>query len=137
MVNVPVHGESASAAAQSCLALFASWPSTPEPSSRSDQPGSAGDVKSLAGVRVPSKITFVICGRSIASERACRRSLPSSPAKCASRSGMATFWKTAAGWLTARPSRSFSKVVIAASGIASSTSSVPDLRSAYAESSDA
>ena len=86
-------------------------------------------MKSLAGVRVPWKIVCVISSRLIAIDSAARRSLPSSPEKCARLSGIVNDWKIAAGWFTARSPRSDSYVASAESGIASSTSRFPASRS--------
>ncbi len=100
------------------------------------QPAMTGDVKSLAGVRVPSKIAFVMASRSIDIEIAWRRRMPSSPEKCSSFSGMVKDWNTAEAWFTARPLRSPSNVENALSGTASRTSRLFASRSVYAVSCD-
>src|SRR5450759_2949594 len=116
MVKVPLHGEMASACAHRSLAFVASNFSTSLPGILSDQPLMTGDVKSLAGVRVPEKILSVISLRSIDCEMAARRSAPSAPEKCGSFSGMVKDWKIAAGWLTARSPRSVLYLASALSG---------------------
>src|SRR5450830_164822 len=107
IVNVPDHGEMASAWAQSFLAWSALNVSTSEPLMVSDHPAMTGDVKSLAGVRVPWKIVSVTSLRLIDIEIAWRRRLPSAPVKCARFCGIVNDWKIAAGWLIARSPRSF------------------------------
>ncbi len=70
IANVPVHGLIASASAHSFLASSGLYARTSAPARLSLQPEMTGDVKSLAGVRVPSKITFVISSRLIDIDRA-------------------------------------------------------------------
>ena len=67
------------------------------PSMSGSNPGSELAVKSRAGARAPEKILRQIWSRLMAAESARRRSLPSSPAKCGSRSGVSRVWLAAAG----------------------------------------
>lgn len=105
--SLPLYGLMAFASSHSCLASSGSYSRTSLPGTVSLQPSMTGDVKSFAGVRVPLKMTSVICSRLIAWEIAARRSLPSSSVwKPSSHSGIVSDWKIAAGWLTERSSRS-------------------------------
>src|SRR4051794_24163864 len=58
MVNLPDHGEMASASAHSFFASVGLYFSTSAPVRDCEYPSMVGDVKSLAGVRVPSKMTL-------------------------------------------------------------------------------
>lgn len=61
------------------------------------KPGSDRAVKSRAGLRVSAKICRQICARLMAADSARRRSRPSSPPKCGSRSRVSRLWLIAAG----------------------------------------
>src|SRR3954471_23055273 len=104
--NVPLRGEMASACFHRSLALLALNFRTSLPAMFSEYPAMAGEVKSLAGVRVCWKIVLVMVGRSIAIEMAWRRSEPSLPEKWGRFCGMVNDWKTADGWLNDRSPRS-------------------------------
>src|SRR5450756_363223 len=95
MVKVPLHGEMASACFHRSLAFVASNFSTSLPGILTDQPLMTGDVKSLAGARVPEKILSVINLRSIDCEIAARRRTPSAPVKCGRFCGIVNDWKIA------------------------------------------
>ncbi len=89
-----------------------------------------GEVQSVAGVTEPCRILEAMVLRSIASEMPVRSSAPFGPFQALSYSGKDSVTLAPVGLLMTRPLRSDCMFGMFAVGITSSTSSLPDCRSA-------